>query len=70
MMIHSVINLLVQTQCTDLLSVPHGTKFTLTQLFRNAVNTIQQTQMGLRIRHQQEGTILLAEQIICIETVK
>ena len=63
-----VINLIEQTQSTDLSSVSHTTKFTLTQPFRAANNTIQQTQMRLRQRYPHGGTMLEAKQIICIET--
>ena len=39
--VRSVVNLIEQTQGTDLPSVPQTTKFTLSQLLRTANNTIQ-----------------------------
>ena len=68
-MVHSVINLVKQTQGTDLPSVPQTTKFTLAH-FRTANNPNQQTQMKLRTRHPHVVTILQAEQILCIETAR
>ena len=50
-MVHSVINLMEQTQVTDLPFVPQTTKLTLIQPFHTANNIIQQTQMRLRQRH-------------------
>ena len=44
--VHSVINPVEQTQGTDLASMPRATKFTLTQPFRAASNTIQQAQIS------------------------
>ena len=45
--VHSVINLIQQTQGTNLPSVPQATKLTLAQPFRTVNYTIQQTQMRL-----------------------
>ena len=61
-------NLIEQTQGTDLPSVPQIIKFSLTQPFRIANNTIQETQMRLSKRHPHGGTILQAGQNLCIET--
>ena len=66
-MVHSVISIIEITQGTDLPSVPQTTKFTLTQPFRTANNTIQQTQMRLRRRHQHGNIPLKVGQNICIE---
>ena len=66
--IHSVINLIKQTQGTNLPSVLETTKLTLTQLFCTPNNTIQQTQIRLPQRHSFGSTMLQAGQNICIET--
>ena len=66
-LVRFVINLIEQTQGTDLPSVPQTTKFTLTQPLRTANNPIQQTQMRLRGRHLHGGTILHIGQKLCIE---
>ena len=59
--VHSVINLVEQTQDTNPLSVPQTTKLTLPQAINTANNTIQQTQIRLHRRHPHGGTILQAE---------
>ena len=58
-------NLIEQPQDTPLPSVPQTAKFTLTQFSRTESNPLQQ---ALRRRHTHGGTILHAEQNICIET--
>ena len=47
-----MINLLEQTQGTNLPSVPRTAKLTLTQPFHTANNTLQQTQRRLRLRNE------------------
>ena len=63
-----MINLIEQTQSTNLPSVLQTTKITIPQPFRTTNNSIQPTQVRLRRRHPHLGTILHAGQNLSIET--
>ena len=66
--VDSVINLIEQTQDASVAFVPQTAKLTLTQPFRTANNTFQQTQVYSEDDIHTWGTILQAEQNTCIET--
>ena len=65
--VHSVINLIEQTQATDLPAVPKQQSSQSHNLSALRI-TLSSEPMRLRRRHPHESTILKAGQNICIET--